>query len=67
MIKRLTGADQPAEGHVSRGGVGSDHAANWSLIKQLTGADIVADRCGSSSSQVLIKSLTDVDLAADNR
>ena len=44
MIKRLTGADQPAEGHVSRGRVGSDHVAKWSLIKQLTGADRVADR-----------------------
>ena len=25
--------------------VGSDHAAKWSLIKQLTGADRVAERC----------------------
>ena len=45
MIKRLTVADQQAEGHVSRGRVGSDHVAKWSLIKQLTVADIVADRC----------------------
>ena len=45
MIKPLTGADQPAEGHASRGSVGSDHAAKWSLIKQLTFADIVADSC----------------------
>ena len=26
MIKRLTGADEQAEGHGSRGCVGSDHA-----------------------------------------
>ena len=45
MIKWLTGADQQAEVHGSRGSVGSDHAAKWSLIKQLTGADRVADRC----------------------
>ena len=45
MIKWLKGADQQAEVHGSRGSVGSDHAAKWSLIKQLTGADRVADRC----------------------
>ena len=45
MIKRLTGADQQAEGHRSCRSVGSDHAAKWSLIKQLTGADRVAERC----------------------
>ena len=47
--------------------VRSDHAAKWSLIKQLTGTDEAAGRRCLSGLQVLIKSLTDVDLAADNR
>ena len=66
MIKRLTGADQPAEGHGSRGCVGSDHAAKWSLIKQLTGTyEAVGRRC-LSGLQVLIKQLTGADQLADS-
>ena len=37
------------------------------MIKQLTGTDEAAGRRSLSGLQVLIKSLTDVDLAADNR
>ena len=37
------------------------------MIKQLTGTDEAAGGCCLSGLQVLIMSLTDVDLAADNR
>ena len=37
------------------------------MIKQLTGTDEAAGRRCLSGLQVLKKSLTDVDLAADNR
>ena len=47
--------------------VGSDHAAKWSPIKQLTGTDEAAGRRCLSGLQVLIKSLTDADLASDVR
>ena len=66
MIKRLTGANQPAEGHVSLGGVGSDHAAKWSLIKQLTGTDEAAGRRCLSGLQALIKQLTGADQLAES-
>ena len=52
MIKRLTGADCAAE---------------KAMIKQLTGTDEAASRRCLSGLQVLIKSLTDVDLVAGNR
>ena len=47
--------------------IGADCAAENAMIKQLTGTDEAAGRCCLSGLQVLIKSLTDVDLAADNR
>ena len=65
MIKRLTGADQQAEDHWPRGCVGSDHAAKWSLIKQLTGTDEAAGRRCLSGLQVLIKQLTGADQLAE--
>ena len=45
--------------------VRSDHAAKWSLIKQLTGTDEAAGRCFLSGLQVLIKQLIGADKAAD--
>ena len=44
MIKRLTGADQPAESHLSRSGVGAFQSAEWALVKWLTGTDEVVDQ-----------------------
>ena len=42
-------------------------AAEKAMIKHVTGTDEAAGRHCLSGLQVLIKSLTDVDLAADNR
>ena len=47
--------------------IGADCAAENAMIKQLTGTDEAAGGRCLSGLQVLIKSLTDVDLAADNR
>ena len=47
--------------------IGADCAAENAMIQQLTGTDEAAGRPCLSGLQVLIKSLTDVDLAADNR
>ena len=47
--------------------IGADRAVEKAMIKQLTGTDEAAGRRCLNSLQVLIKSLTDVDLAADNR
>ena len=47
--------------------IGADCAAEKAMIQQLTGTDEAAGRRCLSGLQVLIKSLTDVDLAADNR
>ena len=45
--------------------VRSDHAAKWSLIKQLTGTDEAAGRRCLTGLQVLIKQLTGADQLAD--
>ena len=46
--------------------VRSDHAAKWSLIKQMTGPDEAAGRCFLSGLQMLIKQLTRADQLADS-